>query len=44
MVDSLRAARYPFVSDAAAFIDENGVSIEDLLTSPMYADARRRGM
>ncbi|MGI6009500.1 MAG: DNA primase [Methanomethylophilus sp.] len=44
MVDSLRAARYPFVSDAAAFIEENGVEIDDLLSSPVYADARKRGM
>ena len=43
-MDSLRAARYPFLRDASLFAEEHSDGIEMLLTSSKYADARIRGL
>lgn len=43
-MDSLRAARYPFLRDAAEFASQNSGGIEELLSSQSYAAARERGM
>lgn len=43
-MDSLRAARYPFLKDAKEFADKNSADIESLMSSPSYADARSRGL
>ncbi len=42
-MDSLLAARFPFLSDASAMAEENGVDIDSLLSSPSFEDARTRG-
>lgn len=43
-MDSLRAARYPFLRESAEFAEKNSADIESLLTSPSYSDARARGL
>ena len=43
-MDTLRAARYPFLKDASQFIEANDIDIAELMTSPDWSDARRRGM
>ena len=43
-MDSLRAARYPFLSEASEFAEANSEGIEKLLSSETYADARERGL
>ncbi len=43
-MDSLRAARYPFLRESAEFAESNSAGIEDLLSSPSYSDARNRGL
>ncbi|MDR1405509.1 MAG: DNA primase large subunit PriL [Candidatus Methanoplasma sp.] len=43
-MDSLRAARYPFLKEAAHFAEENSADIESLITSHTYASARKRGL
>lgn len=43
-MDTLRAARFPFLKDASEFIEANGIGIAELMTSPDWSDARRRGM
>ncbi|MDR3075292.1 MAG: DNA primase large subunit PriL [Candidatus Methanoplasma sp.] len=43
-MDSLQAARYPFLKEAAQFAEENSADIESLITSPSYAGARKRGL
>lgn len=43
-MDSLRAARYPFTRDASQYAEKYSGGIEDLLSSPDYADARKRGL
>ncbi len=43
-MDTLRAARYPFLKDASHFIEANDIDIAELMTSPDWSDARRRGM
>ena len=42
-MDTARAAKYPFLRESAEFVQANGVSLEDLLTSESYAPARSRG-
>ncbi len=43
-MDSLRAARYPFLKEAAEFARNESEGLEALLTSSTYAEARRRGL
>ncbi len=43
-MDSLRAARYPFLSEASEFAEANSEGIEKLLSSETYAEARERGL
>ncbi|MDR3283530.1 MAG: DNA primase large subunit PriL [Candidatus Methanoplasma sp.] len=43
-MDSLRAARYPFLRGSAEFAEENGGDLHALVTSPSYEDARKRGV
>jgi len=43
-MDTLRTARYPFLRDASVFAEQNSEGVEQLLSSPSYADARKRGM
>lgn len=43
-MDSILAARFPFLSDASALAAENGADIESLIASPLFADARGRGI
>ncbi|MDD3378783.1 MAG: DNA primase large subunit PriL [Candidatus Methanomethylophilaceae archaeon] len=43
-MDSLRAARYPFLRESAEFAESNSADIESLISSPSYEDARKRGM
>ena len=42
-MDSLQAARYPFLSESAAFAEDNSADIESLVSSPSYENARMRG-
>lgn len=43
-MDSLRAARYPFLKEAAEFAREESEGLEALLSSSAYEEARRRGL
>ena len=43
-MDTLRAARYPFLQEASAFAESNSADIVALIMSPSYAEARRRGV
>ncbi|MDR0198911.1 MAG: DNA primase large subunit PriL [Methanomassiliicoccaceae archaeon] len=43
-MDTLRAARYPFLEESAAFAESHSADIVSLIMSPSYSDARRRGM
>ena len=43
-MDSLRAARYPFLKDASLFAEEHSEGIEMLLEGSKYAEARKRGL
>lgn len=43
-MDSLRAAKYPFLRESAEFAEKNSAGIEDLMSSPTYSDARNRGL
>ncbi len=43
-MDSLRAARYPFLRDASEFAEEHSEGIEMLLQGSKYAEARKRGL
>ena len=43
-MDTLRAARYPFLDEAKAFAESHSADIAALIMSPAYADARRRGL
>jgi len=43
-MDTLRAARYPFLPEAAAFAEKESEGLEQLLSSPSYMDARKRGL
>ncbi len=40
----MRAAQYPFIRDAKAFTDENVEDIDQVLTSPSFDSARKRGI
>jgi len=42
-VDLAALAKFPFLSEASAYIRSEGVSLEDLLTDPAYARARALG-
>lgn len=43
-MDTLMAARFPFLSEASAMATENGADIESLLTSVSFEQARARGI
>lgn len=43
-MDTLRAARYPFLQESSAFAESHSADIAALIMSPSYADARRRGI
>ena len=43
-MDSLRAARYPFLRVSARYAEENSADIESLVGSPLYENARKRGL
>ncbi len=43
-MDSLRAARYPFLKEAAEFARNESEGLEALLSSSVYAEARKRGL
>jgi len=43
-MDTILAARFPFLSDASALAAENGADIESLIASPLFLDARKRGV
>ena len=43
-MDSLRAARYPFLRGASEFAEDHSEGIEMLLQGANYADARKRGL
>ncbi|MDR3206384.1 MAG: DNA primase large subunit PriL [Candidatus Methanoplasma sp.] len=43
-MDSLRAARYPFLRGSAEFAEENGGDLHALVDSQSYASARSRGV
>nr|MCL2509542.1 DNA primase large subunit PriL [Methanomassiliicoccaceae archaeon] len=43
-MDSLRAARYPFLRVSAKFAEENSADIESLVYSASYESARKRGL
>jgi DNA primase large subunit len=43
-MDSLRAARYPFLRGSAQYAEENSADIESLISSPLYENARKRGL
>ena len=43
-MDTLLAARFPFLKDASEMASENGADIESLLTSVSFEDARKRGV
>ncbi|MDR0508506.1 MAG: DNA primase large subunit PriL [Candidatus Methanoplasma sp.] len=42
-MDSLQAARYPFLRVSAKYAEENSADIESLINSPSYESARKRG-
>ena len=43
-MDSLQAARYPFLRASAKFAEENSADIESLVSSSSYESARKRGL
>ncbi|MCL2607750.1 MAG: DNA primase large subunit PriL [Methanomassiliicoccaceae archaeon] len=43
-MDTLRAARYPFLMESAEFAESQSADISSLVLSASYADARRRGI
>lgn len=43
-MDTLLAARFPFLDDASAMATENNADIESLISSPAFEDARTRGV
>ncbi|MCQ2070385.1 MAG: DNA primase large subunit PriL [archaeon] len=43
-MDTLRAARFPFLPDASEYAEKNLESIDALLTHPIYEGARKRGL
>lgn len=43
-MDSLRAARYPFLREALAFAENNSADPDLLVSDPNYSDARKRGI
>ena len=42
-MDTTRAAKYPFLRESAEFVQEQGVTLEELICSDSYAPARARG-
>jgi len=43
-MDSLQAARYPFLKGAAKYAEDNRADIESLIESPSFESARKRGL
>ncbi|MDN5357140.1 MAG: primase large subunit [Candidatus Methanomethylophilaceae archaeon] len=43
-MDTVRAARYPFLRDSAKLAEDNGADIESLVSSESYSQARSRGL
>ena len=43
-MDTVRAARYPFLRDSAKLAEDNGADVESLVSSESYAQARSRGL
>ena len=43
-MDTLLAARFPFLSDASEMAAQNGADIESLLSSSLFEEARKRGV
>ena len=43
-MDSLQAARYPFLRGSAKYAEANHTDIESLISSPSYENARKRGL
>ena len=43
-MDTLMAARFPFLDDASEMASENKVDIEQLLTSFSFEESRKRGV
>lgn len=43
-MDTLIAAKFPFLDDASTIVTKNGADIESLLTSASFEDARKRGL
>lgn len=43
IMDTARAAKYPFLRESAEFVQEQGVTLEELICSESYAPARERG-
>lgn len=43
-MDSGRAAKFPFLSDASQFAEANSMDLEALITSPSFEPARKRGL
>ena len=42
-MDARLSAKFPFLKEAAGFVAENSVDLEDLLTSEGFSPARMRG-
>ena len=43
-MDTLMAARFPFLEDASEMASQNGADIEQLLTSLTFEESRKRGV
>ena len=43
-MDTLRAARYPFLRESTAFAESHSADIGSLISSPSYEAARKRGL
>lgn len=43
-MDSERIAKFPFLAEAHDFVENSGADIGELITSPSYEPARKRGM
>ena len=43
-MDSLQAARFPFLRGSSQYAEENSADIESLISSPSYENARKRGV
>jgi len=43
-MDTLRAARYPFLRESTAFAETHSADVDSLMTSPSYETARKRGV